>query len=92
MTRVTHILCPTDFSDASRHALEHSDALARWYNVPLTVVYVFENRPAMDVPAMVLDDEERARLMADLQRFTAHASPTVRVTLRVDQPRAPFRG
>ncbi len=38
--QVRHILCPIDFSEGSRHALDHSVALARGYNARLSVVHV----------------------------------------------------
>ena len=35
---VQRIVCPIDFSDASRHALEHAAASATWDRAHLTVV------------------------------------------------------
>ena len=40
MTAINRILCPVDFSDTSRHALEHAFAFARWYKARLTVFHV----------------------------------------------------
>jgi nucleotide-binding universal stress UspA family protein len=40
MTDIQTIVCPVDFSDLSRHALEHAIAIARWYGARLTVVHV----------------------------------------------------
>ena len=40
MLQIREILCPTDFSDASRHALEHAMVIARWYDARLTAVNV----------------------------------------------------
>ena len=40
MTAFTHILCPVDFSDFSRHALDHAVALARQHSARLTALYV----------------------------------------------------
>jgi nucleotide-binding universal stress UspA family protein len=37
---IHRILCPTDFSDASDHALQQAAALARWYGARLTVLHV----------------------------------------------------
>ena len=34
------ILCPTDFSDASRHALDHAIAIAQWYSARIVVLHV----------------------------------------------------
>ena len=40
MIEVRRILCPVDFSETSRHALNHAAALARWYDATVSVVYV----------------------------------------------------
>src|SRR6186713_3279863 len=88
MTRITHILCPIDFSDCSRHALDHAAAIARWYEARLTVLFVAIERPSMDVPMPPLDDAGRRELMADLRRFTKHVSSEVSLVLCVQE--APY--
>lgn len=40
MVNVQRILCPVDFSEASRPAMEHAVAAARKWNAPITAVYV----------------------------------------------------
>lgn len=40
MADIRRILCPIDFSDISRHALEHAVVIARWYDAPITVLHV----------------------------------------------------
>jgi nucleotide-binding universal stress UspA family protein len=42
MTDITRILCPVDYSDSSRHALDHAIAMARWYRASITAVHVYE--------------------------------------------------
>ena len=42
MIEIHEILCPTDFSDASRQALAHAIALARWYGSHLTALHVIQ--------------------------------------------------
>ena len=37
---IHRLLCPTDFSDVSDHALQQAAALARWYAARLTVLHV----------------------------------------------------
>jgi nucleotide-binding universal stress UspA family protein len=37
---IRHLLCPTDFSDASRHALEQAAALAQWSGARMTILHV----------------------------------------------------
>jgi nucleotide-binding universal stress UspA family protein len=52
MVDIQRILCPIDFSDASRHALEHAAASATWYGAQLTVVHV-----SLLLNAAVMSDE-----------------------------------
>jgi nucleotide-binding universal stress UspA family protein len=40
MITIQQILCPVDFSDFSRHALDHAAAIAKWYDAALTVLHV----------------------------------------------------
>ena len=40
MVEIRRILCPTDFSDNSRHALEHAIAVAGWYGADLIALHV----------------------------------------------------
>ena len=37
---IKRILCPTDLSEASRHAIAHATAIARWYRASLTILHV----------------------------------------------------
>src|SRR5205814_10216469 len=34
------ILCPTDFSEPSRHALDHAIAIAQWYSARIVLLHV----------------------------------------------------
>lgn len=83
MIRITQILCPVDLSEISQHALDHAAAIARWYEARLTLLHVFPNRPAMDVPPIMLDDVHRERLMGDLRRMAAGVPRDVPVEFRV---------
>lgn len=40
MLQIRRILCPIDFSDASRHALAHAATIARWYGSAITALHV----------------------------------------------------
>jgi len=42
---IKRILCPIDFSDGSRHALQHAVTLAQWYGARITVLHVTELFP-----------------------------------------------
>jgi nucleotide-binding universal stress UspA family protein len=46
MIEIRRIVCPVDFSDLSRRALDHAIAVARWYGSRLTVLYVYHIPPA----------------------------------------------
>ena len=63
MTRIRQILCAVDFSEISRHALDHAAAIALLYEARLTLLYVFVNRPTMDLPPLVLEEADRGRLL-----------------------------
>ena len=41
MATILIVLCPTDFSDTSRHALEHAIAVAKWYEARLIGVHAY---------------------------------------------------
>jgi nucleotide-binding universal stress UspA family protein len=40
MVEIREILYPTDFSEASRHALEHALVIAKWYGSRLAALHV----------------------------------------------------
>jgi nucleotide-binding universal stress UspA family protein len=37
---ITHVLCPIDFSETSRHAGDQAVAIARWYHARVTALHV----------------------------------------------------
>lgn len=92
MTRVNieRILCPIDFSEFSRDALDHAVTLARWYHASLTVMHVLEISPVpADGPAggagafvPLLDREKVADDVRDFAR-PATASTDVRLEVLV---------
>lgn len=52
MAQVTRVLCPVDFSDASRHALDHAVMIAGWFRSSLTLMHV--RHPAFIVEPPIL--------------------------------------
>ena len=86
MIRIAHVLCPVDFSEISRRALDHAAALAQWYEARLTVLNVFPVMPVMDVPPLVLDDKAREEITGELKRFTAVCRPPYRSTCEWNTP------
>jgi nucleotide-binding universal stress UspA family protein len=84
MTPISRILCPIDFSEGSRHALAQAAAVARAYSAGLTVMHAFVNRPAMDLPPLMLAEVDRQRLIEDMQRFADTVAPGLRPDCRVE--------
>ncbi len=93
MLNITRILCPIDFSDASRHALDQATVIAGWFEAPLTVLHVY-NEVFLPVPGLampgfstnlVFGEEERQKLMQEAGEFVAPAiAAGVQVELLVE--------
>jgi nucleotide-binding universal stress UspA family protein len=76
MIEINRILCPVDFSDFSRRALDHAVSIARWYDAGITALYVYQPVP---VPAyapgpvpfapVILTAVDRDALTAELTKF-----------------------
>jgi nucleotide-binding universal stress UspA family protein len=76
MIEIRRILCPIDFSDHSRRALDHAIAIARWYESTVTVLHVFSPAPitaiapgAVVLQPMLLTPPDRDRLLAETKAF-----------------------
>jgi nucleotide-binding universal stress UspA family protein len=73
MPRIDRILCPVDFSDASRHAVEQAVAIAEWYAARLQVLHVyspiFMPVPALPAPVERVSDVELERVREETRRF-----------------------
>jgi len=73
-TMFRHVLCPIDFSDFSRHALDHAVAIAHLYDARVTVLHV--SSPAhedmllstADVPPLPASPD-RSRLIGRTKQF-----------------------
>jgi nucleotide-binding universal stress UspA family protein len=81
MTGFRRILCPVDFSDASRHALDLAIAIAGWYESHITAVYAVEPAFKFEPPILFaehggLDDlpVDRDRLQSQLNDWLAAAT------------------
>jgi nucleotide-binding universal stress UspA family protein len=91
MIEIRRILCPIDFSDSSRRALDHAIAIARWYGASLTVLHVFPSAQAAAVgpgpvvfEPILMSPVERDKLLADTQAFAAtESAPGVTIEPRV---------
>ncbi len=54
MVEIRDILCPTDFSETSRHALEHAITIARWYEARITALHVIPVPLVPEPPPSIL--------------------------------------
>lgn len=87
MIEIRRILCPIDFSDYSRRALDHAVAIARWYGSTITVMHAFSaarvatyapGAPGFD--SIVLTRADRDQLLAEMKRFIeTESTPEVSV-------------
>jgi nucleotide-binding universal stress UspA family protein len=76
VTQIRHVLCPIDFSDFSRHALDHAIAIAHRYDARVTALHVFVLAVqgilftgAAGAPAFSLSDANREELLARMKEF-----------------------
>lgn len=82
MIEIKHILCPVDFSECSRHALDYAVAVARWYESTIRVLYappivqiVTMAPDLVGVPPVVPTQADRDQILAAMHRFAAPSSP-----------------
>jgi nucleotide-binding universal stress UspA family protein len=81
MTEFKRILCPVDFSDASRHALDHAVAIAGWYESHITALHVVPPAFKFEPPLLFAEQGElkapgvdRDQMLAQLDGWLAAAS------------------
>jgi nucleotide-binding universal stress UspA family protein len=91
MIEIRRILCPIDFSDHSRRALDHAVAIARWYEAKVTALHVFSPAavaafgpgPVVFEP-IVLTAVDRDQLLADIKAFAeAEGAPGITIDAAV---------
>ena len=68
MVGIQRILCPIDFSEPSRHALEHAVASASSYGARITVFHVYRELPIADEAAAVPPIEPQ-KVVEQVRRF-----------------------
>lgn len=68
MAGIQRILCPIDFSEPSRHALEHAVASASSYGARITVCHVYRELPIADEAAVVPPIEPQT-VVEQVRRF-----------------------
>ena len=78
MLMLQRILCPIDFSEASRQALHYAKALSSWYDARLVVLHVCVDLPVLDMvlplghsasTAVVLEESQLAERRAAVRQF-----------------------
>jgi len=68
MTEFKRILCPIDFSDASRHAADHAVAIAGWYGAHVTALHVLQHPVLFEPPILFAERGGLDRLPADREQ------------------------
>jgi len=92
MAPITNVLCPVDFSDASRHAVDQAVAIARWYHARLTALHVYPPMfmpvPALPAPSDRVPESELQRVRAEAARLLTDAAAGLGadVVVRVGRP------
>jgi nucleotide-binding universal stress UspA family protein len=85
---ITRILCPTDFSEASAHAIDLAITIARWYKARVAAVHVIDAGAGLEFgasPDGPLDEAELKTLRAaTAEGFSAAASVGVPVDVDVE--------
>ena len=82
MRTISRILCPIDFSEFSRRALDHAVAIATWSHASVSVLHVHHltmpvyaaapvAMPMAEAQPISMTEAERARLQAALDGFVA---------------------
>jgi nucleotide-binding universal stress UspA family protein len=89
MVSIAHILCPTDLSDVSMHAVEQAIAVARWYRARITAQHVypppFAPIPGLPAPAERVSDAELERVRLETARaFQGARDAGVEVDVAID--------
>ena len=92
MMPLRHILCPVDFSEFSRHALDWAAAFARTHGADITALHVLPTLPPSAAaggealyPAFVFTPQDLEQFRQELSTFAAPSSAGVPVTPLVVQ-------
>lgn len=95
MPSLARILCPIDFSDTSRRAVECALALAQWHEARLSVLHVFATNVAVadaipafggvGMPPLTLNDTDRDALLAEMRAFVGPAAREIPVELLLQE-------
>jgi nucleotide-binding universal stress UspA family protein len=101
MVRISHVLCPIDFSEFSRHALDRAYAVARAHGAAVTVLHVCAAPSGMaaGVPfgpegpgPFILHDVDRERLTEQMTQFVGDRPADLTVRSEVVVAPSAYRG
>ena len=93
MATIRRILCPVDFSEASRHAVECAAAIARWYGASISALHVcsppFLPVPTLPPPAERVSEAELARVREEAAaHLTSAGASAADILVEVGSPAA----
>ena len=91
MIQLQRILCPIDFSDFSRRALDHALVLAHWYQSTVTLLHVREialfaaYAPGSGVvPSAMLTPDDRQAILSSMKRLAeSEAGPGAPIDFQI---------
>jgi nucleotide-binding universal stress UspA family protein len=90
MPRIARILCPIDFSETSRHAVEQAVAIAKSYRARLSVLHayspIFMPVPGLPAPADRVSESEQQRVHDEAAAFLQSSCPDADVIVDVGSP------
>ena len=83
MIQIQRILCPVDFSDGSKRALDHAVALAKWYDARVTMFHVCAPVPisaystvASMMPSTLVGGEDQNAVRQAMEQFASREAAT----------------
>lgn len=93
MIEIRRILCPIDFSDFSRRALDHAVAIAKWYDSTITLFHVCAVVPVaayapgvVALPSAALTPADRDQLLTSMKHFAeTEAGSSVPIELDIGE-------
>lgn len=90
MIEIRRILCPIDFSDYSRRALDHAVAIATWFESTITVLNIYPVVPAasyaLGAPSLTAPlptPQDKDALLASMRRFAAGIESDVPIQFEI---------
>ncbi len=88
MVMFRRILCPVDFSEYSRHALDHAVAISHWYGGTVTALHVLPQIPLADpmlATGAVYTPEDVDGMRRDLDKFVQDESGLAPIDAKVSE-------